>query len=305
MSLRSPVPVIAFVFGIFITTSVFTIPALAQQVDCTVQVNYESVASANKDLLTNFASDVRNYVNNYQWGSEQIQEKVKCTLDIFIQNVTGENTYVAQVFVGSQRPIYGANKSTAVVRLLDEAWEFTYIKDRPINHNPYSYNDLTSFLDFYMNLILGYDYDTYENLAGTPWFQKAMDVASLGRSSGQKGWQLVTTGYSRTQLITELLSPTVTPLRTTVYKYHFSGLDSLAANKEKALANIAAAIEKASIARKSNDARNLAIKTFFDTKYLEMADILLDYPDPTIYIKLGRIDPYHQMTYEEYRIKKR
>jgi hypothetical protein len=305
MSLRSPVPVIAFVFGIFITTSVFTIPALAQQVDCTVQVNYESVASANKDLLTNFASDVRNYVNNYQWGSEQIQEKVKCTLDIFIQNVTGENRYLAQAFVGSQRPIYGANKSTAVVRLLDEAWEFTYIKDRPINHNPYSYNDLTSFLDFYMNLILGYDYDTYENLAGTPWFQKAMDVASLGRSSGQKGWQLVTTGYSRTQLITELLSPTVTPLRTTVYKYHFSGLDSLAANKEKALANIAAAIEKASIARKSNDARNLAIKTFFDTKYLEMADILLDYPDPTIYIKLGRIDPYHQMTYEEYRIKKR
>jgi len=305
MSRQSPVPMIVIVFGTLMIALLFTVPALAQQVDCTVQVNYESVASANKDLLRDFASDVRNYLSNYQWGSEQVPEKVKCTLDIFIQNVTGENKYVAQVFVGSQRPIYGANKSTAVVRLLDEAWEFTYIKDRPINHNPYSYNDLTSFLDFYMYLILGYDYDTYENLGGTPWFQKALDVASLGRSSGQKGWQLVTTGYSRTQLVTELLNPTVTPMRTTVYRYHFSGLDSIAANKEKALANIAATIEKASAARKILDARNLAVKTFFDTKYLELADVLLDYPDPTIYIKLSRIDPYHQMTYEEYRTKKR
>jgi hypothetical protein len=90
-----------------------------------------------------------------------------------------------------------------------------------------------------------------------------------------------------------------------VYRYHFSGLDSIAANKEKALANIAATIEKASAARKILDARNLAVKTFFDTKYLELADVLLDYPDPTIYIKLSRVDPYHQMTYEEYRTKKR
>jgi len=305
MSRQSRVPNIAVVIGTLMIASLFSIPAIAQQVDCTVQVNYESVASANKDLLRNFADDVRNYLSNYQWGSEQIPEKVKCTLDIFIQNATGENTYVAQVFVGSQRPVYGANKSTAVVRLLDEAWEFSYIKDRPISHNPYSYNGLTSFLDFYMYLILGYDYDTYENLGGTPWFQKALDVASLARSSGQKGWQLVTTGYSRTQLVTELLNPTVTLMRTTVYRYHFSGLDSIAANKEKALANIAAAIEKSSAARKTMDARNLAVKTFFDTKYLELAEILLDYPDPTIYIKLSRIDPYHQKTYDEYRTKKR
>lgn len=305
MSLRSPVHIILLVFGTLMIASLFTVPTFAQQVDCTVQVNYESVASANKDLLNDFANDVRYYINNYQWGSEQIEEKVKCTLDIFIQHVTGENRYIAQVFAGSQRPIYGTNKSTAVVRLLDEAWEFTYIKGRPINHNPYSYNDLTSFLDFYIYLFLGYDYDTYENLAGTPWFQKALDVASLGRSSSQKGWQLVTTGYSRTQLVTELLNPTVAPLRSAVYRYHFSGLDSLVANKEKALANIAEAIERASVARKTIDARNLAMKTFFDTKYLELAEILLDYPDPTIYIKLSRVDPYHQMTYDEYRTKKR
>jgi hypothetical protein len=305
MSPQSTVHTLARISGTLMIGFVLALPAGAQQMDCTVQVNYESVTSANKDLLRDFADDVRYYVNNYQWGSEQIEDKVKCTLDIFIQNVTGENRYIAQVFVGSQRPLYGTNKSTAVVRLLDEVWEFTYVKGRPIAHTPNSYNDLTSFLDFYVYLILGYDYDTYENLGGTPWFQKAMDVASLGRSSGQKGWQLVTTGYSRTQLITELLRPSVSPMRTVVYKYHFSGLDSLGADRKKAIENIAAAVEKASAARKTVEARNLAVKTFFDTKYLELADVLLEYPDPTIYIKLQRVDPYHQMTYEEYRTKKR
>ncbi len=218
--------------------SILTVLALVarssgQQLDCTVQVNYESVGTSQKDYLRSFPDDIRTYMNNYQWGSEQIEDKIKCTLDIFIQGITGENRYIAQVFVGSQRPIYGTNKNTAVIRLFDEAWEFTYIKDRPINHTPYAFNDLTSFLDFYAYVVLGYDYDTYDRLSGTPWFQKASDVASMGRSGSSKGWQLVTSGYSRTQLVTDLLNPTLAPIRAASYRYHFAGLDSMAGNAQK------------------------------------------------------------------------
>jgi hypothetical protein len=94
-------------------------------VDCTVKVNYEAVGTSNKDLLQDFERNVRSYINDFQWGSDQIEEKVHCTVDIFVQRVVGENKYMAQVFIGSQRPIYGGNKNTAVVRLFDEAWEFT------------------------------------------------------------------------------------------------------------------------------------------------------------------------------------
>ena len=281
------------------------LPALTQKVDCTVNVNYEAVATSNKDLLRDFENDIRNYVNNYQWGEEQLDEKVKCTIDVFIQNVTGENRYMAQVFIGSQRPIFNSKQSTAVVRLFDEAWEFTYLKERPINHNPYSYSDLASFLDFYIYLILGYDYDSYERLGGSPWFQKASDVASMGRSSSQKGWQPVTSGYSRTQMVTDILNPTVNPVRAGFYRYHFSGLDSLAADRPKAQERIKGALEQIGMARKAIDSRNLMVKNFFDTKYLEIADVFLDYPDPAFYITLSKIDPAHQSTYDEYRLKKR
>lgn len=276
---------------------------LAQQVDCTVKVNYEAVPTSNKDQLRDFASDVKDYVNNYQWGAENIPDKVKCTLDIFVQRVQGENTYTAQVFVGSQRPIYGSNKSSVVLRLMDDAWQFSYIKGRPINHNAYSYSDLTTFLDFYMYLVVGYDSDTFEKMSGTPMFQKAANLANLGRSSGDPGWQPTTSGYSRLQLINELLSPSFEQVRIASWRYHFTGLDSLAFAPEQANQNILGALEIIGKVRKQADPRNQIIKIFFDTKYMELADLFVNHPDKTVYNTLATIDPAHLKTYEEYAQK--
>ena len=270
-----------------------------QTMDVVVQVNYESVASTNKERLRDFENDVRNYISNFNWGPGNADDKVKCTLNIFIQSVTGEDRYSAQVFVGSQRPIYKAEQNTAVVRLFDESWEFNYVHGIPLNHNPYTFNTLTSFLDFYMYLLLGYDYDTYEMLSGTPLFQKAYDIASLGRSSGQKGWQTSTSGYSRAQLIDELLRPVYAPVREASWIYHFAGLDSLALNKEAAFRNLIAAMQKINAVKQQADPRNQIIRTFFEAKAKELADTFVDYPDPKVYNLLVTVDPSHQSSYEE------
>jgi len=273
----------------------------AQEVECSVQVNFESVASTNKEYLQNFASDIKDYINNFKWGPENLEEKVKCTFSVFVQNVVGDNRYSAQVFIGSQRKIFGTGESSAVLRLFDESWEFTFIKDRPLNHNPYTYNDLTSFLDFYIYLILGYDYDTFDPLSGTTFFQKAADIASLGRSNGQKGWQPTTSSYSRVQLIEELLNPTYEPVRKASYAYHFTGLDSIAIASEKAYKNMLSAIESIASVKKRADPRNVIIKTFFDTKYQEIAKKFEGYPDPAVYLRLSVIDQSHMKAYEEAR----
>ncbi len=280
-------------------------PLFAQEIECTVQVNYEAVPTSNKDLLRDFASDVRDYLNNYKWGQDNLGEKIKCTMNIFVQSVTGDNKYLAQVFVGSQRKIFGSEKSTAVLRLFDETWEFTYLKSRPISHNIYSYNSLSSVLDFYTYIIIGYDYDTYEMLSGTPYFQKAADIANLGRSSGDKGWPQTTNSYSRCQFIDELLNPKFEPVRRASYIYNFTGIDSLTANPTQSYANILKALQEVAKAKRDVDPRNFVIRTFFDTKYLELADVFQGYPDPSVYITLGNIDQTHQKTYEEYRAKRK
>jgi len=276
----------------------------AQQADVTVLVNYDQIASTNKDLLRDFESDVRTYLSSYNWGGGNPADKVKCTFNIRFQSVIGDNRYSAQVFVGSVRDIYQSSQSTVVIRFFDELWEFTYTKTKPLTHSPYSYDDLTSFLDFYMYLIMGYDADTYEKMGGTPLFQKAADVASMGRSTGQKGWQPATSGYSRIQLIDELMSTTFQPVRAASWYYHFAGLDSLAINRDRAWQNMIKAITMIGEVKRNADIRNVAIKSFFEAKAKELADKFIDYPDVSVYGLLESVDPNHQQVYEEAKARR-
>jgi hypothetical protein len=280
-------------------------PARSQEVDATVTVNYEAVPTTNKDLLRDFESDLKNYLNNYQWGNDKLDEKIRCTFNIFVQGVVGDDRYSAQIFVGSQRKLFGSDKASAVLRLFDDSWEFTYVKNRPINHNGYSFNDLASLLDFYVYIIIGYDYDTYERLSGSPFFQRAADIASLGRSSGLKAWQSGKSGYNKSQFIDELNDGKFSAVRTASYYYYFSGMDSLGINKNRAWDHILKSLDVIAKTKAAVDPRNVVIKSWFDTKYMELAETFQEYPDRAVYIKLSNIDPSHQKTYEEYRAKPR
>ena len=280
--------------------------SLAQQIQASVTVNYEAIASTNRDLLQDFKYDITSYLNDYTWNDQgNQQERINCSFDIFIQSVVGENRYSAQLFVGSRRKIYRSEKNSAVLRIFDESWEFTYVRNRPINHSSYTYNDLASVLDFYVYVILGYDYDTYDKLSGTPYLQRAADVASLGRSSGQRGWLPSKSGYNRGQFIDELNDPKFAPVRSASYIYHFEGLDSLSINQERGWSNMIRALDMIGKTRSMVDPRNIVIRSFFEAKYMEIAETFRDYPDPAIYVRFDTIDPSHQKTYDEYLAKRR
>ena len=297
------IPALAALFPIIFFPQVALI---AQQIEASVTVNYESVQTSNKDLLQDFKPDIEAYLNNYKWNDQgDMNERIKCNFDIFIKGVVGENRYSAQMFIGSKRKLYKSEKTSAVLRIFDEAWEFTYVRNRAINHNSYTFSDLASVLDFYVYVIIAYDYDTYEKLSGTTYLQRAADVASLGRSSGQSGWLPSKSGYSRIQFIDELNDNKFAPVRSASYIYHFAGLDSLAVNQVRGWSNMLKALDIIAKTKASVDPRNVVIRSFFDTKYLEISDTFLSYPNQDIYIKFSNIDPSHQKTYDEYLKKRR
>jgi hypothetical protein len=278
--------------------------ATAQRLQCTIEVNTEAVAATHKDKLVDFAADVRNYLNGYDWGTESLDQPVVCAINVFVNGVRGDNEYTAQVFIGSQRPVFGTRRNSAVVRLFDANWEFTYIRNRPLNRSPYQFEDLTSFLDFYAYLILGYDFDTYGPAEGAPYFQKASDIASLGRTSGRAGWEQKPGSFTRAQLVEEILNPRNAPARRAMFAYHYTGLDSLKINPPQAYRNILAALEIIGAASKASGTRGLFTKSFFDAKHPEIAEIFSSYPDLSVYDKLAAIDESHRSTYEE-ALKKR
>jgi hypothetical protein len=278
--------------------------ALSQQVECAITVNTEAVPTTNRDRVRDFADVLTSYVSNYSYGATEVEDKITCMMNVFFTSAAGNNKYSAQVFLGSQRPVYKSGQNTAMLRLMDDSWEFSYMRERPLDHNMYVFNDLTTFIDFYMMLVLGFDNDSYDELGGTQYFQKAADLSSLAAQSGQPGWQTTGSAYKRTRLVQEILSGRMEPVRRAIYRYHFRGLDSLAINRERAWENILGALEMIGRVRKTSDPQNLFIRSFFETKYQEIAGLFADYPDPGVYAKLIGIDMEHQQTYLEYMKKK-
>jgi hypothetical protein len=279
---------------------------IGQELDCDVTVNYESIPSTNKEYLIDFASQIRTYMNSYKWTTEDLGgEKIKCSLSIFFTSASGATGYSAQVFVGSQRLIYQSDgKMTAVFRIKDDMWDFSYEKNQPIYHNEYRFDPLASVLDFYAYVIIGYDFDSHEALSGTPFFQKASNIVNLGASTAfSRGWNKSTGTYTRAGLIDEVLNPRYASLRQGLYDYHFNGLDMMASERKQAFQTIVNVLDLFADFKSTEGSSVLYTRIFFDTKYLELADLFTDYWDPEIYAKLDAIDPSHQRYYDEYRNK--
>ena len=280
--------------------------SFAQEFNCDVTVNYESIPTSHRDYLTDFGDAVKRYINNYRWTNEDFgDQRISCTFNIFFLSVAGDNVYSAQVFIGSQRPTSGSDRSTGVVRIFDDKWTFVYTKNQPFYHNTSQFDALASFLDYYAYLLVGYDYDSFDSMAGTPYFQKALDIVRLGQSgSGARGWERAASGiYSRALLIDELLNAKFRTFRSDFYTYHAEGLDLFANEPEEAQENIAKVLENLVEFRKQLNERSLVLKIFFDTKYQEIAEVLKGYPDKSLFDRLGEVDPTHQNTYQDYKEK--
>lgn len=288
----------------------FTASALSQELDCDVSItDAQALTAEARDNLVDFAQQLKDYMNKHRWTKEGIEggEKIKCAIQIKFLGAPTDNHYSAQAFVGSQRPIFKLGRNTATMRVLDEKWEFEYSRYQSLTHDEYRFDPLLSFLDYYAYVIIGYDFDSYKSGDGTPYFQKAFEIVNKARgtTAGSKGWESAVRGsFSRGQLVEELLNPKYQDFREATFKYHYRGLDNLYKNEVKARKHALAGLEMISNLVEKVNQQSLIIRTFFDTKYMEIAEIFQKDPSADIYARLAKIDPAHQTTYDEVAAKR-
>ena len=281
--------------------SVVSLVCWGQELSCEVTVNTDNIPSSDRDYLRNFKSDVERYLNNTRFTNADLYgEKVQASLSIFFTQVTGSNRYRAEAVIGSTRPIYVGNdksdKVSQVVRIKDTQWEFTYVPNQRIYFDEFSFDPLTEFLDYYAFLIIGFDLETYKPLDGSAVFQKALNTANGALASPfSADWQS-SSGFSRYGLAEELNNPRYQPVRQAYYTYHFDGIDLLATENHKALESILGALESISKVRQQYP-MSLLTKMILGAKYKEIADIFLNYQDPSVYDKLATYDPEHRAEY--------
>jgi hypothetical protein len=283
-----------FIFTFFISV------CLAQELDCKVTVNMEKLQTADRAPLDGFQKTVEDYINKTKFTTERWEGgKIECSLNILVQTASQPN-YTAQVVVNSQRPLYHSTKNSLMLNINDGLWRFIYQKDQPLNPNQSVYDPITSFVDYYANVIIGLDADSFDKLGGTRYLTKALDLVNLGATSSfSDGWQNSSASYSRRGLVEDLISEKYRPFREAFYEYHYNGLDVFNWNQDIAIRNMAKLVNAIDFIRTKGDINTTLMKVFFDSKNGEMAEYFKVYPNRDIYKTLKKIDPSHAKKYDD------
>jgi hypothetical protein len=293
----------SFLLYSLLTCCFIPVSLLSNELDVRISLELRNLPAFHRELLeADFEDKVLEYLSRRWTDIDFGHEQIPVEMSIFFQNATQDYRYSAQIVIVSSRPIFNQGRNTGIIRLSDDSWEFSFPPGKPLLFDEYSYDGLTTLLDFYAFLIIGLDFDTYEPLAGTPYFERAAGIARVAQRTGGRGWDRASTGYSKLGLVEDLLSSRNQIFREAIFHYHYNGLDLLAMDQIRALESIIEVIDVMEELR-SSDPRNLPVRMFFDSKHSEIAEVLLDYPDRSVYDRLGSIDPSHRTIYDEYRTK--
>lgn len=290
----------SFLITILFITSL-TIATLAQELNCKVTLSTEGIQTQNKELLATFDQTIADYMNKTRFTSERWEgRRIDCAMNILITSANESNNYTAQVVITSQRPIYKSLNNSLMLSINDGAWTFKYEKDQQLQQNQSVYDPITSYLDYYANLIIGLDFDSYEKLGGTRFFSKSLDLVNLGASSQfSNGWQNSSAAYSRRGLVEDLINEKFRAFREAYFDYHYNGIDVFQFKQEPALQNIVKLVNTLDNMRTKIDLRSVLLRVFFDAKNGELAQYLKALPNRDIFKTLKKIDPAHSSKYDE------
>lgn len=280
----------------------FLIPltfSFSQELNCKVTVNYEGLSVENREKLVNFSGVIESYMNTTQFtGQAWDGLKIDCSLTIFFTSAAGDD-YAAQVVLVSTRPVFKSTRQSPMLTVSDPTWSFRYVQNQAMYANQATFDPITTFLDFYANIIIGFDWETWADLGGTPYFNKAFNLLNLSLGSPyKKGWEQSSASYSRWGLCQDLVNDNYRAFREAFYVYHY-GVDEIQVRKKDGqdkIANIVAVLEDM---QKKTGINSVLIKLFFDTKNGEIIQLLRDYPDFEIFARLKKVDPPHSAKYDE------
>ena len=281
-------------------------PATAQEIELTMEVTMDILTPSQKDYLSDFEQKLKNYVNDHRWcDMEFYGDKIPVRMSINFLSGTDAGDFSAQLVVDAQRRTWKEGRPTQLTsltfRVMDAKWSFSYIKGTPFTHDEYQYNEIASLVDFYMYVILGMDFDSYEPLMGTPYYSKALTIAQRSQSSRQAAeWQGQSNQYSRMNLIGDQLNAQYEKFRESLYWYFYEGIDFIETDKDMAQKAIAKSIELVGDILARTNARSLLLNMWLESKSSEFCKLLEGSPQrPRLMNLMSQVDPARQQVYRQ------
>ena len=254
--------------------------AIAQELDCSVTVNQQQITGSGFEYVSELKGQLETYLNETQWSDRTYleHERIKCSIQILLTSASSDFTYSARFVANVRRPIYNTMQQSTILLINDEEWQFSYPRGTSFIRDDLQFDGLISLIDFYVYIMLGYDADTFSELGGTAWYNKAKSLQELGETSGSPGWaRAVGAQRNRFGLVSDLTNSAYDDLRRAVYRYHRLGLDLFVDNPQTARTQALNALKQIQTSQRMA-ANPYLYDVFFGTKAQEAANLFAEAP---------------------------
>jgi len=196
----------------------------------------------DKKVFQTLQSALTNFLNNRRWTGDGFQsgEKIQCNFLLNIEQDLGNNVFKGKLTVQAARPVYNTSYDSPIMNFLDDNITFRYVEFQPIefNENRVQGNDplaanITAVLAYYVNLILGFDYDSFSLRGGDAYFQKAWNIVNNAPENKDiTGWKSFESLRNRYWLAENLNSNRFALIHDALYSYYRTGMDLFYENED-------------------------------------------------------------------------
>lgn len=270
--------IFAYFLIILISSLIWVEKSIAQEFDVRVELNTSQISSSDYDYLNELRSMLVEYIEDRRWTDHNFEEdeRIEVVMNITLVDADQNANFTANLIVQAFRPIYNTNNKTSLFRINDSNWQFSFPRGRSITHDLFQFDDIASVIDFYMYITLGFDFDSFSELGGSPFFQQAQNILNVAQSGGGgTGWSSSGQRRSRHNLVTQLVDQRNNGFRQAFYKYHRLGLDRFTLNTQLARQSILESLELFRETQRQTTDQHL-FSILFSTKYREFTAAFLD-----------------------------
>ncbi len=260
----------------------------AQELQAKINVNASRVGSQiDKKVFQTLQNGLNSFLNNRKWTTETFQanEKVVCNFLLNIAEVSTDNVYKASLTIQAARPVYNSSYDSPLVNFIDDAVAFRYVEFQPIefNENRVSGSDplvsnLTALLAYYVNIILGMNFDSFALRGGDAYFQKAQNIVSNAPDSRDiVGWRNFDGQRNRYWLADNLTNSKYAILHDAIYSYYRLGMDNMYDNETEARTAILNTLNFLNNINTDNP-NTMGVQFFFQGKAKELVGVFKKAP---------------------------
>lgn len=197
-------------------------------------------ASMVKDL----EKQLTDFINQRKWSDDQFatEEKINCNFAIALTGIASQDVYEARLTVQAARPVYNSVYQSVLVNYQDPQFIFKFRPFQKLEFNPSQVAgtealsaNLTAMIAYYINIILGMDYDSFGRGKGKPFFKNAHNIVLGAPKAGNiKGWQAFDGQRNRYYLSSNLTAGNMEDIHQIFYTYFRGGLDSMYSHPKEA-----------------------------------------------------------------------